>query len=178
MKKLLQRSKCIKKSLRKRVKPNELIKKSTFNLNNTRSVKYGFSPEQIEEKSLGPKAGQKFRENYNFTRLWRIKEAQGRSERYAKYLDARKKRKLRDPLDIGEKVLVFAERLRKKEAPGRLYKSTTKNGPYFNRNRFFTINRPVQMSDKKYYYWLNENGQKVKNELLREEIFALNGQFE
>ena len=34
------------------------------------------------------------------------------------------------------------------------------------------------MSDKTYYYWLNENDQKVKNRFLREELFALNGQFE
>ena len=89
-----------------------------------------------------------------------------------------KKRKLRDPLDIGEKVLVLADRLRKKDALGRLYKSTTENRPYFNRNRIFTINKRVQRSDKTYYYCLNENDQKVKNQFLREELFALNGQFE
>ena len=50
LKKLLLGSKHIKKSLGKRVKPNKLIKKATFNLNNTRSVKYGFSPDQIEKK--------------------------------------------------------------------------------------------------------------------------------
>ena len=91
--KLLLRNKCIKKLLGKRVKPNELIKKVTFNLNNVRSVKYGFSLEQIEEKSFDPKEGQKFIENYDFSRLWRIKEAQVKSERYAKNLDAREKKK-------------------------------------------------------------------------------------
>ena len=90
LKKLLLGSKHIKKSLGKRVKPNELIKKATFNLNNTRSVKYGFSLEQIEEKSLDSKEGQKFRKTYDFSRLLGIKEAQGRSERYAKNLDAQK----------------------------------------------------------------------------------------
>ena len=70
------------------------------------------------------------------------------------------------------------ERLRKKDAPGRLYKSTTENRTYFSGNRIFTINKCVQMSDKTYYYWLNENDQKVKNRFLREELFALNGQFE
>ena len=86
LKKLLLRSKCIKKSLGKRVKPKDLIQKATFNLNNTRSAKYGFSPEQMEGKSFDPKEGQQFRETYDFSRLWRIKEAQGRSERYAKNL--------------------------------------------------------------------------------------------
>ena len=92
LKKLLLRSKRIKKSLGKRVKPNELIKKATFNLNNTQSAKYGFSSEQIEEKSLGPKDGQEFTETYDFSRLWRIKEAQGRSKRCARNLDAQKKK--------------------------------------------------------------------------------------
>ena len=82
------RSKRIKKSLGKQVKPNELIKKATFNLNNTRSAKYGFSPEQLEEKSLDAKDRQEFREMYDFSRLWRIEEAQGRSERYAKNPDS------------------------------------------------------------------------------------------
>ena len=51
LKKLLLRSKRIKKLLGKRVIPNKLIKKASFNLNNTRSVKYGFSPDQIEKKA-------------------------------------------------------------------------------------------------------------------------------
>ena len=110
------RSKPIKKSLGKQVKPNELIEKATFNLNNTQSAKYGFSPEQIEKKSLDPKNGQVFRETYDFSRFWRIKEAQGRSEKYAKNLDVQKKRRLRDPLDVGEEVLVLAEWLKKKDA--------------------------------------------------------------
>ena len=62
LKKLLLRSKRIKKLLGKRVKPSELIKKATFNLNNTRSAKYDFSAKQIEEKSLDPKDGLGFRE--------------------------------------------------------------------------------------------------------------------
>ena len=174
-KKLLLRSKRIKKLLGKRVKRNELIKKATCNLNNTHCVKYSFSPEQIEEKCLDPKEGQKFRETYDFSKLCRIKEAQGRSERYAKNLDARKKRRLRDPLDIGEKVLVLSKRLKKKDAPGRLYKSTTENRTFFNRNRIFTINKRVLTGNNTYYYWLKEIGQEVKNRFLREELFALSG---
>ena len=88
LKKLLLRSKRFQKSFSKRIKPNELIKKVTYKLNNTRSVKYGFSPEQIEEKSLDPERGQQFNETYDFSRLRRIKEPQDRSERYAKNLHA------------------------------------------------------------------------------------------
>ena len=89
-----------------------------------------------------------------------------------------KKRRLYDPLDIGEKVLILMERLKKKDAPGRLYKSTTENRPFFNRSRIFTINKRVLTSDNTYYYWLKENGQEVKNRFLREELFALNNQFQ
>ena len=57
---------------------------------------------------------------------------------------------------MGEKVLVLAERLKKKDAPGRLYKSTTENRPYFNRNIILTINRSVLMGNNTNYYWLKE----------------------
>ena len=80
LKKLLLRSKRIKKLAHKRVnyahklahkrvKPNELIKKAIYDLNNKRSNKYEFSSDQIEKKSLDLKEGQNFRETYNFSRL-------------------------------------------------------------------------------------------------------------
>ena len=55
LKEILLKSKRIEKRLGKRLKPNELIKKATNNLNKTPSAKYGFeavSPNQIKEKSL------------------------------------------------------------------------------------------------------------------------------
>ena len=39
----------------------------------------------------------------------------------------RRKRKLRSPLNLDEKVLILSERLRKKHAPGNLYKASTDN---------------------------------------------------
>ena len=44
LKKPLLRSKRMENFKGKRIKRNELIKKATFNLNNTRSTKYGYSP--------------------------------------------------------------------------------------------------------------------------------------
>ena len=67
-----------------------------------------------------------------------------RSEKYTENLHLRQKRTLRSPLDIGEKFLVLAEGLRKKDAPGKLYKSTTENRPFFNRNTVFNINKRVR----------------------------------
>ena len=49
----------------------KLIKKATSSLNKTRSGKYGFSPNQIEEKSLENKY---FTDIYDFHRLVRVKE--------------------------------------------------------------------------------------------------------
>lgn len=48
------------------------------------------------------------------------------TEQSDKNKDTRKKKKLRQPLALSEKVLVLAERLKKKDAPGRLYKSNRK----------------------------------------------------
>ena len=56
-------------------------------------------------------------------------------------------KKLCSPLTVGEKVLVLAERLRKKDAPGNLYKSTTKNTPFFNRNEVFIVRKVVPTDD-------------------------------
>ena len=72
-KKLLLRSKRIENIKGKCIKPNELIKKATFNLNNTKSAKYVYSPEQIEEQALDPNAGKYFQEVYDFHRLIKVK---------------------------------------------------------------------------------------------------------
>ena len=46
----LSRSKRIKKMEGKRVKPNDLIEKATFNLNNTRSLKYDYASQHMKTK--------------------------------------------------------------------------------------------------------------------------------
>ena len=54
-----------------------------------------------------------FTDIYDFHWLVRVKEHEDRTVRYMKKQNDRKRRKLREPLDIGEKVLVIAERLKK-----------------------------------------------------------------
>ena len=78
---------------------------------------------------------------------------------------------------LDENVLVSVERLTKKDAPGKLFKSTTDNMPYFNRNRIFTIYKRAKLSTSSYLYWVEEDGQKVKGRFLRQELLALNNQF-
>ena len=104
----------------KRIKPNDLIKKATFNLNNVKSVKYGFAPEPIEEKSLNKETVKKFTEIYDFRRLVKVKENKDRIQRHDLKLDSGKKR-LISPVEIGEKGFVLSERLKKKDASGKFY---------------------------------------------------------
>ena len=161
LKTLLLRSKWIEKFKDKPIKPNELIKKATFKLNNTRSARYGCSPDQIEEQVIEPEMWKYFQEVYDFHCLIKLKENRDRAKRFDAKVDRCKKR-LKDPLEIGEKVLVLAERLRKKDAPGRLYKSTTENKSFFNKDKTFIISERSKLNNNTYLYWLNENDQKIK----------------
>ena len=61
-----------------------------------------------------------------------------RNDKYDQKID-RRKRTLRSPWNLDEKVLVLAERLKKKDAPGNLYKASTENMSFFNRNRTYYI---------------------------------------
>ena len=94
-------------------------------MNEKASTKYGLASENIE-KSLNPKGGKYFQEIYDFVRLRKIQNNQMRNDKYNQKLDRRKKT-LRSPLKLTEKVSVLAEKLRKKDAPGRLYKSSTES---------------------------------------------------
>ena len=109
-------------------------------------------------------------------RLRKIGNNQMRNDKYNQKLD-RRKRKLRSPLNLDERVLVLAERLKKKDAPGNLYKASTDNIPFFNRNRIFTIYKRAKLNNGIYLYWVEENGKKIDGRFLRQELFALNRQF-
>ena len=99
----------MKKFKGKRIKSNELIRKATFNLNNTRS---GYSPQQIEEQALDPKMRKYFKEVLIIVLikvLIKVKENRDQLERFDAKVDRRNKR-LREHLDIDEKVFILAER--------------------------------------------------------------------
>ena len=92
------------------------------------SPKYGLVPDKIEERSLDPNDGKYFQEVYDLVRLRKIQNNQIRNDKYNQKINWRK-RNLRNPLPLTEKVLVLAERLTNKDDPGRLYKSSTENMP-------------------------------------------------
>ena len=109
-------------------------------------------------------------------RIKKIENNQMRNDKYDQKID-RRKRTLRDPLNLDKKVLVLTERLKKKDAPGNLYKASTDNIPFFNRNRIFTIYKRAKLENGTYLYWVEEDGKKIKDRFLRQELFALNKQF-
>ena len=113
---------------------------------------------------------------YDFSRVRKIETNQSRNLKYNLKKDRRKKQ-LRSPLNLEEKVLVLAERIRKKDAPGSLYKASTENIPFFNRDRIFTIYKRAKLENGIYLYWLTENGRKVAGRFIRQELFTLNNQF-
>ena len=175
-KKILFRIKKTYKRLNKRLNSAKLIKQTVQNMNNTKSIKYDLEPEVIENCSL---KDDNFREKYDFYRLQQVTKALKRYKKYDANIDLKKKKKLREPLAIGERVLILASRLKKKDAPGVLYKSTTENKPYFSRKQVYVVKKIVKIADS-YSYWISaagDNQQLIPNRFLREELFALKDQF-
>ena len=58
-----------------------------------------------------------------------------RSESFDKNQDIRQKKRLRKQADLGKLVYVLVERLKKKDASGRLYKSSIGNQPFLKKKR-------------------------------------------
>ena len=174
-KKILFRIKKTYKRMNKRLNSTKLIKKTVQNMNNTKSIKYDLEPEVIEKRSL---TDDNFREQYDFYRLYRVTQAFKRYKKHDVNVDIRKRKKLREPLHVSDRVLILASRLKKKDAPGVLYKSTTENKPYFSRKQVYVIKKVVKI-DNTYNYWISEEGkdQIIPNRFFRQELFALNDQF-
>ena len=99
-------------------------------MNETISTKYQLAPETIEKRSLNPNDGKYFEEIYDFMKITKIENNQMRNDKYVQKID-RRKRTLRTPLNLDEKVLVLAERLKKKDVPRNLYKASTENMLFF-----------------------------------------------
>ena len=175
-KKILFRIKTRYKRLKKRLNSAQLIKKAVQNMNNVKSSKYGFEPEYIERESLKDES---FKERFDFHRLKRVTKDFKRYKRYDIQFDLKRKKRLREPLAIGERVLILASRLKKKDAPGVLYKSTTENRPFFSKKHIYTVRKIVKVNDV-FNYWISKEddiNNIIPNRFFREELFALNNQF-
>ena len=177
-KKLLLKSKRFIKRKGERLRPLQVIKKAVENMNEAISTKYGVSPESVEKNTLDLEDGEFNREMYDFQRIKKVDNNNYRTRKYETKKDKRR-RKLRNPLNLDGKVLVLAERLKKKDAPSKFFKASTDNIPFFNREKVFRIYKRAKLDNGSYLYWLvDENNKKVEGRFLREELFALRNQFE
>ena len=80
-------------------------------------------------------AGERFKTVFNMHRIDKTKKLYDRLDRYDKKRYVTQRKKLREDLMIGEKVLVIAKRIKKKAAPGRFYKQSVQNICYFNKDK-------------------------------------------
>ena len=175
-KKILLKSKRLHKATKtKRFEPRKIIQKAANNKNLTTLQKYGLPPDTIEKKSL---KNENFCEVYDFHRLFKVSRDAERYERHDINFDKKAHKKLRSPLVVGEKVLVLAERIRKKDAPGNLYKSTTANISFFNREQIYKVRKVFSREDS-YDYWISkvDSEKIIEQRFLRQELLALKNQF-
>ena len=132
-----------------KISPKKIIEMSTANMNIQPSKKYGFSLEEVEKRALESK---RFRALYNMHRLDKTQKVNQRQDRYNQKKYSRKRKKLRENLNIGEKVYVLAERIKKKSAPGKFYEQSVENISYFNKDTVFTIRKKQTIDDIRYYW--------------------------
>ena len=135
-----------------KIAPTKTVQNSALNMNLMKSIKYGLSPEEIESQSL---KSERFRILFNMHRIEKTQKLHARLDRYNRKRYMAKTKKLREDLMIGEKVLVLAERIKKKDAPSRFYKQSVQNISYFNKQRTFMI-RKKQPIDGITFYWLTD----------------------
>ena len=83
-----------------------------------------------------------------------------------------KRKKLREELLIGEKVLVLAERFKKKAAPAKFYKQSVQNISYFNQERTFRIRKIQPREGIKYYGLKDAKNNKLIKRFQRTELSA------
>ena len=98
--------------------PTKIILISAINMNNVPSEKYELTSEEIGKKSI---SNERFTTIFNMHWIERTKLIHDRLNKYDKKKYDRKKKKMRENLNISEKVQFLAERIRKNSAPGKFY---------------------------------------------------------
>ena len=143
-------------------------------MNNVHSEIYGLTPEEIKKKSISNK---RFRTIFNIRWIERTNLVYDRLNTYVKKIYDRKKKKTRKNVNINEKVLVLAEIIRKKSAPGKFYKQSVQNISYFNKENIFFI-RKKQKIHKNSYYWLKDSqNNRLTKRFQSTKLFAINNNF-
>ena len=70
-------------------------------------------------------------------RLEKTEKLANRLDRYDNKIYERKRKKLREKLNVGESIYVLAGRIKKENAPGKFYKETVQNISYFNKETIY-----------------------------------------
>ena len=131
------------------------------------------APERVENKSLDSK---KFKTLFNRHRLEKTEKLADRLARYDDKIYDRKRKKLREKLNVGQRVYVLAERIKKKSALGKFYKETVQNISYFNKETIYTVRKRKRINNIN-YYWIKTPLSDLKRRFLRSELFALKENF-
>ena len=137
------------------------------------SKKYGFSPEEVESRAL---RSERFRTLYNMHRIEKTDKLNQRQDRYDQKKYSKKRNKLRENWNIGERVYALAERIRKKNAPGKFSKQSVQNISVFYKDTVYTI-RKKQMIGGVRYYWTKSPIANLPKRFSRSELFALKSNF-
>ena len=161
------------KSQKLKISHKKIIEILRANMNIRLSAKYGFSPKELEKRAL---ESERFKVIYNMHRLEKTNKLNQRQDRYDKKKYMRKRKKLKENLNIGEKVHILAERIKKKSAPGKFYKQSVQNISYFNKDVIYTI-RKKHIIDNIRYYWVKSPSKNLLKRFQRTELFALKSNF-
>ena len=148
-KKRIFRLKVIEKRTKKtRRKPNQIIRKAAKNMNNLLTQKFGIAPSKTEKNLQSPKG--------------LTDQVIGRHQRYENKVYKQKILRPRTPLEVGEEVLILSGRLKKKDIPGRFYKSRVENRPYFNKDTTYLITNRQKIDGINFYWIKNTKPYKIK----------------
>ena len=137
------------------------------------SKKYSLSPEDVESRAL---KSERFRTLYNMHRIEKTDKLNIRMDRFDQKNYSKKRKKLREDLNIGEKMYVLAKRIRKESAPGKFHKQSVQNISYFSKETVYTI-RKKEMIDGIRYYWVKSPTADLPKRFLRTKLFALRSNF-
>ena len=121
-----------------KILPTKIILKTAAKMNNVISEKYGLIPEEIETRSL---FDEKFKTLFNFHRIDKTRQVHERLHRCDRKKYKYKRKKLRDKLNISEKVLVLVERIKKNQRSGNCASSQYKILPILTEMRHFQLEK-------------------------------------
>ena len=145
-------------------------------MNSTINEKYNVKLEKVQRLSI---EDDNLRKVYNQHRLKKIQKGYRRISKHETEILKKKKRHLRE-LFIGDLVFVEAGRIKKKDQPGVLTKSTTDLKPYYNTDIVYEIiYKKIHRKSGPFVHHfcrvkvVDDRKQKISNRLSRDELFAL-----